>query len=208
MTIAPRRAEGRSAWLEMGPSVVNDGVEVAVPAGSGYWSDVVARVRAWWDASTFLGEVALVFTLVTVGNSVMMLTGLDEPKTGSFAYVHLLGRLGVITFLVGLFYLDEIRGWFVRWRRHPPHPGSDRPRRSMRSVVETLRGSVPRGGLDVFARVYTTVVAETCLIVVAVAEIRPPVGGRGLYRNLVLLALVLLPTMFAARRRELRRTSA
>jgi hypothetical protein len=29
----------------------------------------VARVRAWWDASTFLGEVALVFTLVTVGNS-------------------------------------------------------------------------------------------------------------------------------------------
>jgi hypothetical protein len=58
------------------------------------------------DASTYLGDVALLFTIVTVGNSAMMLTGLDEPKVGTFAYVHLLGRLGIIALLVGLFYLS------------------------------------------------------------------------------------------------------
>jgi hypothetical protein len=73
---------------------------------SAYVSNPVARVRAWWDASTYLGDVALLFTIVTVGNSAMMLTGLDEPKVGTFAYVHLLGRLGIIALLVGLFYLS------------------------------------------------------------------------------------------------------
>jgi hypothetical protein len=73
-----------------------------MPAGtvSAYRSDVVARLRAWWAKSTFFGDVALLFTIVTVGNSLMMLTGLDEPKNDTFAYVHLLGRLGIITGIV------------------------------------------------------------------------------------------------------------
>ena len=74
-----------------------------------YWSNVAARGRGWWDASTFVGYVALLFFVVTVGNSVMILTGLDEPKTGSFAYLHLLGRIGIITVLVALFSLGEVR---------------------------------------------------------------------------------------------------
>jgi transposase, IS30 family len=88
------------------------------PNGSG----LVVRVRRWWDASTYLGDVARLFTVVTVGNSVMMLTSLDEPKAGSFAYVHLLGRLGIIASLVGVFYLGELRERLTRWRDPTRHP--------------------------------------------------------------------------------------
>lgn len=126
--------------------MVNVGSEIAMAAGpaSGYWSNLVARARAWCDASSFLGDVAWLFTIVTVGNSVMMLTGLDEPKTGSFAYVHLLGRLGIITPLVGLFHLDEVRERFALWRQTPHLSRLDRPVRSLRTTLQDARESVLR----------------------------------------------------------------
>lgn len=165
-------------------------------AGSWYWSEVANRVRAWWDASTFIGDVALVFTVVTVGNSAMMLTGLDEPKTGAFAYVHLLGRLGIITVLVGLFHLDEVRGRRTRWRHHGPHRGPGRPRHSMRSVLNSIGVALLRSGLEGTTRLYAATVAATSVTVLALAEIWPPAGGHGLYRNLVLLGLLLAPAMY------------
>jgi hypothetical protein len=174
-----------------------------MPAGSmsANRSEVVARLRAWWDASTFFGDVAVLFTVVTVGNSLMMLTGLDEPKTDTFAYVHLLGRLGIITGIVGLFHLDEVRERFARQRLpsgQASRPGG--PRRSPRTVLEAVLGSFLGGWLDGTARVFTVVVAATCVVVLALAGIRTPAGGSGLYRNLVLLAVILLPAMHVATR--------
>jgi hypothetical protein len=108
-------------------------------------SSRIVRVQRWWDTSTYLGDAALLFTVVTVGNSVMMLTGLDEPKIGSFAYVHLLGRLEIIASLVGAFHLGE--GELIS--RREPRPPADRidglsgptdPRRG-------FAGSAARGGL-------------------------------------------------------------
>lgn len=174
---------------------------------SGDTSSLRARIRAWWAASTFLGDVALLFTVVTVGNSVMMLTGLDEPKDGTFAYVHLLGRFGIITVLVGLFSLDEARGWFARWRRQRRQPSrGDLRRHSTRSAFEAIRRSLLRRGFDGAARVFAAVVVASCALTVALAEIRTPAGGPGLYRNLVLFALILLPAMSLAARRERRTT--
>lgn len=190
---------------------VPDGKEAIVGAGSvgTYWTGLGVRVRAWWDASTFLGDVALVFAIVTVGNSIMMLTGLDEPKTGAFAYVHLLGRFGIIVVLVGLFYLDEARERFSRWwhqiRRQPRREGA---RHTEGTVLEGALRSVIRGGIDGTARVFTALVVGTCVVALALSPIRPPDGGSGLYRNLVLLAVVLLPVMIVASRRWKRRAAA
>jgi hypothetical protein len=164
-------------------------------------SGVVVRVQRWWDASTYLGDVALLFTVVTVGNSVMMLTGLDEPKTGSFAYVHLLGRLGIIASLVGAFHLGEVRERLTRWRdlaHHTARP--DRPRRSSRAVLDAVIGFFLGSWLDSTARVFTVLVAAVCLVVLALAGPRPPAGGVELYRNLVRLVVILLPIMLAATR--------
>jgi hypothetical protein len=169
---------------------------------AGAWSTLVARVRTWWDGSDFLGEVALWFTIITVGNSVMMVTGLDEPKTGSFAFVHLLGRFGIVVAVVGLFHLDEVGRWLrYRWdlTRPPgrPHPAGRPVRPERRSVA----GFFLAGWLEGTARVFTTVVVATCVVAVAVAGVRPPAGGVGLYRNLVLFAVLLVPAMHVASRR-------
>jgi hypothetical protein len=179
-------------------------------AGSGRGSSLLTPIQAWWEASTFPGDIALLFTIVTIGNSAMMLTGLDEPKSGTFAYVHLLGRFGIIVAVVGLFYLDEARAWFTHWhrqRRQPVQP-SHRDLRPgpTRTVLEASRRALLRGGVEGTARVFTAVVVTTCVLMVALAAIRTPVGGAGLYRNLVLFALILLPVMTVASRPELRRT--
>ena len=180
-----------------------------MPAGavSANRSELVARLRAWWDAGTFLGDVAVLFTVVTVGNSLMMLTGLDEPKTGSFAYLHLLGRLAIITGVVGLFHLDEIRTRVTRRRPPAGHLSPpDRPRR--RVVVGAMAESFLGGWLDGTARAFTMIVAATCVVVLALTGIRTPAGGSGLYRNLVLLAAILLPVMLIATRWWHRRSRA
>jgi hypothetical protein len=163
------------------------------PNGAG----LVVRVQRWWDTSTYLGDVALLFTLVTVGNSLMMLTGLDEPKTGSFAYVHLLGRLGIIASLVGAFHLGDVRERLAG-RRHPLRRTgpADRTRRPARDVL----GFFLVGWLDGTARAFTVLVAAVCVVVLALAGPRPPAGGVGLYRNLVLLVVILLPIVLAATR--------
>lgn len=169
----------------------------------------LARVREWWDTSTFVGDVALLFFGVTVVNSVMMVTGLDDPKTGTFAYVHLLGRLGIITGLVALFYLDDLTELGRRWWGRARHRDRVRgPHRELRAVVEDVLTSLLRSGVEGSARVFTAVVTVTCFLTLVFAEVRPPVGGRGLYRNLVVFAVILVPILFVASRAWKRRTSA
>jgi hypothetical protein len=170
---------------------------------------LAVRLQRWWDASTYLGDVALLFTVVTVGNSLMMLTDLDEPKTGSFAYVHLLGRLGIIAVLVGMCYLGEVRERLTRWRdptQHTGHP--DRTRRSARAVLDAALGFFLSDWLDGTARVFTVLVAALCVFVLALAGLGPPAGGVGLYRNLVILVVILLPVMLTATRWSRRLTRA
>lgn len=53
--------------------------------------------------------VSLCFSLITVVNSLMMITGLDTPKQGVFAYVHILSRLVIIIIMVSLFMISEWR---------------------------------------------------------------------------------------------------
>lgn len=197
------RVEWRSSTI-IGVACVEVGeVGVVMPSGgaSPDGSGLVARVRAWWDESSFLGDVALLFTIVTVGNSVMMLTGLDEPKIGSFAYLHLLGRLGIITVVVGVFYLGEFGTRLTRWWNRTRQAGHlNRARPSPRTVLNAALGFFLGRWLEGTARVFTAVVVTVCVVVFALAGVRPPAGGPGLYRDLVLLAVVVLAVMLPATR--------
>lgn len=68
-------------------------------------------MRRWWITRDYPTVVCAVFTGVTVLNSIMMIAGWDEPKTGTFAYLHLLSRLAIIAAVVGLFYLGDLWTW-------------------------------------------------------------------------------------------------
>lgn len=150
------------------------------------------RLRAWWNTSTFVEDVALAFMVITVVNSIMMLTGLDEPKTGTWAYWHLLSRLGIVAVVVGVFSFDELRERLRDWRRAAElwRWPRRRQRRTLTEVV--LRAAIARPTIST-ALVFTTMVGAASVAAIASAAlgIHEPAGGPGLYRSLVALAAVL-----------------
>lgn len=58
--------------------------------------DMLKKVNRWFNQGSIIEEIVEVFSLVTIINSFMMLVGWDQPKTGVFAYIHLLTRLAII----------------------------------------------------------------------------------------------------------------
>ena len=48
------------------------------------------------DDWSWIETVTLTFSLITLVNSAMMISGLDVPKTGLFAYGHILVRLFIV----------------------------------------------------------------------------------------------------------------
>lgn len=54
------------------------------------------------DKDSFLESICEAFTLITLVNSLMMVTDYDTPKTGTFAYVHMLTRLLIISVVVAV----------------------------------------------------------------------------------------------------------
>ena len=53
-------------------------------------------------------EICEAFTVVTVINSYMMVAGMDQPKIGRFAYIHLLIRLMIISVIIALWEDESI----------------------------------------------------------------------------------------------------
>lgn len=73
--------------------------------------DMLKKVNRWFNQGSIIEEIeeiVEVFSLVTIINSFMMLVGWDQPKTGVFAYIHLLTRLAIISVIIGLWRYKEI----------------------------------------------------------------------------------------------------
>lgn len=62
----------------------------------------------WHFQNGLISHIALMFTLITVINSIMMVTGIDIPKIGLFAYTHLLIRLGIVSVAGILWMLSSL----------------------------------------------------------------------------------------------------
>lgn len=140
-------------------------------------------MRRWWSTTDYLTMVCVVFTGITVLSSVMMLAGWDQPKTGAFAYLHLLSRLAIIAAVVGLFYLDDLWTWIrAQTRIERPTLG----RGALRLLK--IRTEAPFTG---FVYAFTVVTLAACLIAIALSFITSVTGGSGLYRNLLILTGVL-----------------
>jgi hypothetical protein len=157
-------------------------------------SQLAVRIRTWWEKRAFLGDVALAFTVITVVNSVMMLVGWDEPKDGSFAYTHLLGRLGLVATVIGLFYLGELREGVLAWRADPARSASRRRLSARASVPRILLEAVARAPVDSMAIAFTAIVGLGCLATLGGVRVGvyAPAGGPSLYRALLVLAAMLL----------------
>lgn len=143
-------------------------------------------VHRWFDDSSIVEEIAQIFLIITVINSLMMVVGWDEPKEGSFAYVHLLGRLAIITIIVMIWEYEDIlaflKAWFHRGRREK---GIEVWLYRMRLDSVSL--------VSVLFTVLVIILSIGSLLFQGLLEIE---GGVRLYRNLLVLFVALMVGCF------------
>lgn len=158
-------------------------------AGAALVSRVIAEREIQWNATntkdyfskiTPYETIGITFTLVTVINSIMMLTGFDQPKQGVFAYVHLMTRLGIISVIVIFIYFKEII------------EGIKTIKLKNLSLTDLLYAPKKNALIGV-AKAFTTLSLVYCSLMIAFQGILPASGGRSFYLSLlIMLGLISL----------------
>ncbi len=139
----------------------------------------LSRIKSWYKNSGVLINIAIGFTVITVINSIMMLTGLDTPKTGSFAYLHLLTRLFILVVVVVLVMYKDVLAWFKSMRFDHMKPSN---------IVEAIKGRVWVPSFMLFT-VFTTMI---CLLMLIASTVITVESGALLYWLLLVMYGVLL----------------
>ena len=131
---------------------------------------LISALKRFFSEKNAVAGVSDAFLIITVINSFMMVIGLDTPKEGRFAYVHLLIRLGIITGIWVVFYFSYTIA-------------------STKAFFRDLRaglGSYIRHNVyDAIAITYTSSVVLLCVI--GSTGLFHLQGGRALYQGLLLL---------------------
>ncbi len=132
--------------------------------------NVISALKRFFTEKNAVAGIADAFLIVTVANSFMMVNGLDTPKEGPFAYIHLLLRLGLLTGIWAVFdfsYTIE----------------------STKALFQELRAGIGRyirhNVYDAIAITYTSAIVLLC--VVGSTGLFPLEGGRSLYQSLLWL---------------------
>lgn len=163
---------------------------------TGAWKRIKAAYR-WLvgDDDTFV-DLSMGFALFTVFSSVMMVTGHDTPKTGTFAYVHLLLRLSIIFGALALWDFDGVKADVKRALTR----AKALPRTRPGHVIAWLRG-LPDHPLTSACVLFTAATVLLCLV--HILFVTQSVGGPALYLGLIWMFAVLYAVLlvwFALRR--------
>ena len=131
---------------------------------------VISAFKRFFTEKNAVAGIADAFLIVTVANSFMMVNGLDTPKEGPFAYIHLLLRLGLLTGIWAVFdfsyTIDSTKELFQELRT---------------GISRYIRHNV----YDAIAITYTSAIVLLC--VVGSTGLFPLYGGRPLYQSLLWL---------------------
>ena len=133
-------------------------------------SKVITAFKRFLTEKNAIAGVSDTFSVITIINSFMMVTGLDTPKEGRFAYIHLLIRLGIIT---GIWVIFDFSYTIA----------------STKAFFQDLRAGIGRyirhNVYDAIAITYTSSVVLLC--VAGSTSLFPLHGGPALYQGLLLL---------------------
>lgn len=140
-----------------------------------------SKVRKLWrwiiGDQDIIVEISEAFTIITVINSYMMISGMDKPKIGQFAYVHLLIRLAIITVVLAIWedesLFQAIKSRIVKLK----NLNKINIKEIYKNVLKNKFGSI----CTIF--MLTTVII--CLVMIF--GVNTPKGGAELYYNLILL---------------------
>ena len=143
-------------------------------------SKVIRALKRFFSEQNAVAGVADAFLIVTVANSFMMVTGLDTPKEGQFAYIHLLLRLGLLIGIWAMFdfsytvestkaFFGDLQAGLGRYIRHNVY--------------------------DAIAITYTSAIVLLCIV--GAPGLFPLHGGRPLYQSLLWLFPVVCTGILA-----------
>ena len=143
-------------------------------------SKVIRALKRFFSEQNAVAGVADAFLIVTVANSFMMVTGLDTPKEGQFAYIHLLLRLGL---LIGIWAMFDF-SYTIE---------------STKAFFEDLRAGIGRyirhNVYDAISITYTSAIVLLCIA--GSTGLFPLHGGRALYQGLLWLFPVVCTGILA-----------
>lgn len=149
--------------------------------------DKIKKLYSWFieDDHILIG-ICEAFTIVTVINSYMMVSGMDNPKIGRFAYIHLLIRLTIVSV------------FFIIWDYEAAFQAIKKTTTIIKGISKTNIKEIYKNVLaHKFASiciVYTLLIVIICLVMIL--GIFVPKGGQGLYLNLLLLFGFISITVF------------
>lgn len=138
-----------------------------------------SNIKAYFTEVTPYEMVGITFTLITLVNSIMMLTGLDEPKQGVFAYVHLMTRLGIISLIISLIYAKEI---MLKMKQFKPHKVS----------LSGVLYAPQKNTLVSVSKIFTNTVIIYSLTVITLQNVLDVSGGSRFYLFLLIIWGVVL----------------
>jgi len=140
-----------------------------------------------FTGDSIIAEIALIFTVITVVNSIMMVAGWDQPKQGAFAHLHLLGRLGIVSLVVVIFEYDEILSLLKSFS-------------SRQNILFDWRNwlsNTYKNWFSTVAVLFTTATVLTTASVYILQEMLEPVGGERFYWNLLILFAIITVSVLA-----------
>ena len=206
---------GMSLFVEMHPDAYRDGllsivyVYPFVLVAGGFFA-LIRRVSRkgrsvsadslmrWYRECGLFTGIAVVFTLITVINSIMMLTGVDVPKQGLFAYQHMLVRMVIVT---GAIMVATGRETWRAVRKLFTFFGSDSlARRSMLSeFASRIAEAATRRPFQASVNSFTALTFLICVAAIVVSFWSEVAGGSAFYTALLILYGALLVVFTAIR---------
>ena len=153
------------------------------------------KLFLWHQNSGVIVHIAILFTAITVINNIMMVTGIDTPKQGTFAYTHLLMRTLIVTLAVFIWmFKDVIKAFkvFFKWLKSDAKTSHLKNRLS---VFFNTYGIVTKSAV-----VFTIITVFGCMTMVILSLFINPQGGVNLYISLLILYLVIVSVFVFVRR--------
>ena len=132
-----------------------------------------------------LEAICLTFMVITFVNSVMMLTGLDTPKEGTFAYIHMMTRLFIVSGIIGIWmWKDVING--VKYFK-------------FNNAFKNFHQKAHQHSMASISKMFTLITVVYCTVMIAFHRVINPAGGSFFYQSLLGILVLVTIAMFTLR---------
>lgn len=141
---------------------------------------VFKKFSGCWENETPIEAICEAFTIITAINSMMMLMGYDIPKQGVFAYIHMISRLFIISFIIIIWMWKDV---IKRAKKF--------------TFKNNLRNFYQEAHKHIFvsvSKLFTVITVTYCIVMIIFHRAKDPVGGMVFYQ--ILLGILVIITVY------------